>query len=133
MKKWMGVLLIVAMMLPFFEAFGEMAEITVHPVTAGELIEMMYDPEDAALIGETIEIEGYFGGIYNEGTEDAFSFLAIADPGSCCAESIRFIPDAACTAFPEPDTVVTLTGTLVKTETDGYSALRILNATLTWE
>ncbi|MBQ9197409.1 MAG: hypothetical protein IJ157_09265 [Clostridia bacterium] len=138
MKKnpWISILAVIVLTVFCAAALGETAEepdINAIPVSASELIEMMYYPEDAALIGETIEIEGYFGGIYNEGTEDAYCFLVIAEPGSCCAESIRFIPDAACTEFPEPNTIVTLTGTLEKTETDEYSALRIVNATLTWE
>ncbi len=112
---------------------AEEPDTSIISVSAKELIEMMYAPEAAALIGEMIAVEGYFGGIYNEGTEDVYCFLAIAERGTCSTESIRFIPDAACTDFPEPNTVVILTGTLVKIEADGYSALRILDATLTWE
>lgn len=135
-NQWLAIALAAAIMLLCVSVLGETAEEpdkNVISVSAGELIGMLYFPDDAALIGETIEVAGYFGGIYNEGTEDASCFLVIAEPGSCCAESIRFIPDAACTAFPDPNTFVTLTGTLTKTEADGYSVLRIVDAILTWE
>ena len=135
-KPWLSILAAVALTVFAAAALGETAEEpnkSVISLSAGELIEMLYSPEDAALIGETIRVEGYFGGICNEGTEGASCFLVIAEPGSCCAESIRFIPDAACTEFPEPNTFVTLTGTLAKMDADGYSALHILHAALTWE
>ena len=138
MKKnlWLVIALIAAIALLSVSAIGETAEEPekkIISISASELIEMMYYPEEAALIGETITVAGYFGGVYNEGTEDAYCYLVIAEPGSCCAESIRFIPSAVNTEFPEPNTAVTLTGTLVKTEADEYSPLHILNAALTWK
>ena len=137
MKKALWTVLLAAVILAAAcAAFGEAAEETepaAVPVSVGELVEMMYAPDSAAHVGETIRVEGTFGGVYNEGTEDAYCFLILAAPGACARESIRFIPDAACTAFPEPYTAVVLTGTLVRTETDGQSALRILDAFLSWE
>lgn len=135
-NPWISILAAIVLMVFGAAALGETAgepDKNIIPISASELIEMLYYPEDAALIGETIAVEGYFGGIYNEGTEDAYCFLVIAEPGSCCAESIRFIPHASCTVFPEENTSVVLTGTLIKTETGGYAGLRIIDAALTWE
>lgn len=138
MRKNLWISILTAIILTVFcaAALGETAEEpekTIIPVSASELIEMLYDAQNAALVGETIQVEGRFGGIYNEGTEDVYGFLVIANPGSCCAEGIRFIPDASCTVFPAENTLVVLTGTLIKTEAGGYAGLRMIDATLTWE
>ena len=135
-NPWISILAAIVLMVFGAAALGETAgepDKNIIPINASELIEMLYYPEDTALIGETIAVEGYFGGIYNEGTEDAYCFLVIAESGSCCAESIRFIPHASCTVFPAENTLVVLTGTLIKTEAAGYAGLRIIDATLTWE
>ena len=132
-KRWIAVLLAAVAALLCAAAFGETAdkpEKTVYPVTVSEMIDMLYTPKGAPLVGETISITANFGGVVIEGTEDVYCFLVLARPGVCSSESIRFIPDASCAVFPEPNTVVTLTGTLIRTETGG---LRIIDATLTWE
>lgn len=129
---WISLLAVVALVMVTV-ALGEKtpeAEKNVTPISDSELIEMMYDPEEATLIGETIRVEGYYG-VFDEDTEDPYYYLVIAEPGSCCAETIEFIPDAGHRNFPEPDTLVALTGTLVMAQEDGY--LRIQDATLSWE
>ena len=138
MKKtqWISIFTAAVLTLLCAAALGETAETpdkNIIPVSASDLIEMLYSPADVPHDGETISIEGYYGGLYNEGTEDAYGLLVIANPGSCCAEGIRFIPDASCTEFPELNTIVTLTGKLIKTESGGYIGLRIIDATLKWE
>ena len=64
-------------------------------------------------------------------------YLIVAAPGSCCAESITFIPDECCEAFPESGTMVELTGKLELMEMDGEmngrATLHIVNAMLSWE
>ncbi|MBQ8161637.1 MAG: hypothetical protein IJ083_12955 [Clostridia bacterium] len=133
---WISILTLLVVMVLCVAILGGTAEETDNStvsISASDLIDMLYDPDNAALIGETITVEGYFGGLYNEGTDDAYCYLVVAEPGSCCAESVRFIPDAAVSEYPKSNTLVTLTGTLAKVETDGYSALRILDATLVWE
>ena len=135
-NPWISIL--AAMVLSVFTAaaLGETAEEpdkNIIPVSPGELIEMMHDAEHTALIGEKIEVEGYFGGPCGEVMGDGCYLLAVAGEGSCRAEGIRFIPDALCTVFPEKNTKVVLTGTLTKAEAGGYFGLRITDATLTWE
>ena len=94
---------------------------------------MLLAQNDAGLAGETISVTGFFGGIFNEGTEDVYGLLYLACADACCAESVLFFPGASCTEFPEKNTIVSLTGTLMEKETNGFTALRISDAILAWE
>ena len=102
-------------------------------ISANELIEMIYEPENASLIGQRIRVNGYFDSSVYEEDGIAYYYLVIANPGSCCAEVIPYIPDTAVAAFPEYGTYVELTGLLERIDKDGYSSLRIVNALITWE
>ena len=135
-RSWARLLPALAMALACAAACGaaaEKAENKVYPVSASELTEMLHAPDSAALVGEIISVTGSFGGVFAEDMKDLYCLLVLGNPGSCCAESIRFIPGAACKEFPRPNTPVTLTGTLKKTELNGYSGLRIVDADLTWK
>lgn len=134
-KRFLSALLSFIMALICFAAFAEPAEedSAVHPVTITELTEMLYAPEEAALAGETIRVKAYFGGTFDDGAGGIYGFLILGNPNSCCADSIRFIPGETCTGFPAVNAPVELTGTLIRTESNGFFGLRIVDAALAWD
>ena len=133
-KRLCSILLLFAVIILHVPVLGETmpdAEgASIHVLSLGELSVMLYEQDDAGLAGETISVTGFFGGVFKEGTEDVYGLMYLASVDACCAESIRFIPAASCTEFPDRNTLITVTGTLTPVETNGFTALRICDAEL---
>lgn len=133
LTRFLTALLMCVVIFTCSAALGETADEKVVPVTIVELAEMLYAPDDAALAGKMIRVQAYFGGTFDDGTGEIYGFLILGNPNSCCADSIRFIPGETCVAFPDMNAPVTLTGRLIRTESNGFSGLRIIDAALDWE
>ena len=133
LTRFLTALLMCVMVITCFAALGETADEEVFPVTIVELTEMLWAPDEAALAGKMIRVQAYFGGTFDDGTGKVYGFLILGNPNSCCADSIRFIPSETYGGSPDVNAPVTLTGRLVRTESNGFSGLRIIDAELDWE
>ncbi len=130
LSRFLTALLMCVMIFSCHAALGETADEEIFPVTIVELTEMLWAPDEAALAGKMIRVQAYFGGTFDDGTGNVYGFLILGNPNSCCADSIRFIPAETCVEFPDMNAPVTLTGRLVRTESNGFSGLRIVDAEL---
>ena len=96
-----------------------------------EVYHLIYNPDD--YIGKTVKMEGQFAYYENPDTKDQYFACMIADAMACCSQGLEFVlagehtyPDD----YPEPDTEITVTGTLEMYEEDGFQYCRLVDAAI---
>lgn len=96
-----------------------------------EVYNMMSAPGN--YIGKTVRMCGNFGVSYNQSTGKYYFLCIIPDATACCSQGIEFVlagehtyPDD----YPELDSTITVVGTFVTYQENGYLYCQLINAVL---
>lgn len=96
-----------------------------------EVYNMMSVPE--SYIGKTVKMNGQFSYYQDPNTKNQYFACIIADATACCSQGLEFTLSGEHTYpndYPEPGSVVTVTGTFEVYEEDGSRYCRLANSAL---
>ena len=96
-----------------------------------EVYNMMTSPDE--YLGKKVKMSGSFGVYQDQTTNKLYYACLIADATACCSQGIEFVLDGDYTfpdAYPEINSIITVTGIFDTYEENGYTYCQLINAKL---
>lgn len=96
-----------------------------------QVSDIMYKPEK--YIGQTIKIKGTFAVYEDKETGNRYYSVLISDATACCQNGMEFVPEEDLIYpddFPEPNTEITVTGTINTYNEGEFKYLHLENSSM---
>ena len=140
MKKYLSILVLLALLIGIFSAAAEDAEKETYDIDLyglsdtivySQILNILGNKED--YVGKTIRYRGWFD--YQEGSKNTYFFAQVPDLAGCCYNGLEFIwagehqfPDD----YPGYGDDIVIAGRMEIYDEDGSVFMHVVDATVTW-